>query len=125
MSLCRAFLTFILTTVAFSFFTKYAAAELKPVLQDIGKISISVDAEGNNEVAGGTIQVNKSPQATVKRAFLMASSNHGRELAQLPLAKEGVQLYHLDSLENLYLRPQLLKPGTNIFVPTLNRVNVS
>ena len=67
-------------TAVFCFSTKYAYAALKPVFQDIGKISISVDAEGNNEIAGGTVQVNKPPQATVKRAFLMASSNHSRKI---------------------------------------------
>ncbi|MGH2569207.1 MAG: hypothetical protein ACRDGA_12795, partial [Bacteroidota bacterium] len=55
-----------------------AWAALEPVFQDIGKVSISVDAEGNNDAAGGTIRVNKPAGATVRKAFLMANS-HGVE----------------------------------------------
>ena len=58
-----------------------AFAELKPVFQDIGKISISVDAEGNNNTDGGALQVKKPQGATVKKAFLMASSYDQRAIA--------------------------------------------
>lgn len=54
----------------------YAQAALRPVIHELGNISISVDAEGNNDPARGTIQVDKPPGATVRRAFLMANS-HG------------------------------------------------
>ena len=47
---------------------------LTPVIQEFGNISISVDAEGNNDPAGGTISVEKPPGATVRSAFLMATS---------------------------------------------------
>lgn len=53
-----------------------ARADLQPVAQFFGKISLSVDAEGNNNLAGGTIRVQKPGGATVRAAFLMANS-HG------------------------------------------------
>lgn len=53
-----------------------ARADLRPVAQFFGKISLSVDAEGNNNLAGGTIRVEKPGGATVRAAFLMANS-HG------------------------------------------------
>lgn len=53
-----------------------AIAGLSPIFQDTGRISVSVDGEGNNNSQGGFIQVNKPAGATVRRAFLMANS-HG------------------------------------------------
>jgi hypothetical protein len=51
-----------------------AFGQLMPVVQESGSISISVDANGNNDVMGGVLQVNKPAGATVRRAFLMAAS---------------------------------------------------
>ena len=53
-----------------------ALADLVPVVQETGNISVSVDAEGNNQTAGGTLRVEKPAGATVRRAVLMANS-HG------------------------------------------------
>ncbi|MDC1205470.1 hypothetical protein N8083_01325 [Candidatus Pacebacteria bacterium] len=62
----------------YSFGIHHVSAELNPVFQEIGKISVSVDAEGNNDIAGGTIQVDKPQGTTVKKAFMLASSFSGR-----------------------------------------------
>jgi Bacterial Ig-like domain (group 1) len=54
-----------------------AFGQLTPVVQESGSISISVDANGNNDVTGGVLRVNKPTGATVRRAFLMAASVGG------------------------------------------------
>ena len=64
----------LITTIILFFIVVPAWADLQPVVQEIGKISISVDAEGNNNSNGGTIRVNKPPGATVRGAFLIAAS---------------------------------------------------
>src|SRR5688572_14091538 len=66
-----------LTAIVISLFLASSAwADLQPFFQDIGKISLSVDAEGNNDSFGGTLGVNKPIGATVRKAFLLANS-HG------------------------------------------------
>jgi hypothetical protein len=51
-----------------------ALAQLTPVVQESGSISISVDANGNNDSTGGVLRVDKPAGATVRGAFLMAVS---------------------------------------------------
>jgi putative serine esterase DUF676 len=55
-------------------------AGLEPVVQVIGNISISVDAEGNNNISGGTIRVDKPNSASVRNAYLIAASYFGRTI---------------------------------------------
>lgn len=59
-------------------FAASAFADLVPFYQDSGKISVSVDANGNNNSEGGTIRVEKPTGATVRKAFLIAASWGGR-----------------------------------------------
>jgi hypothetical protein len=47
---------------------------LSPFTTVTGKVSLSVDAFGSNDPAGGTINVHKNAGATVKAAFLLAAS---------------------------------------------------
>jgi len=58
-----------------------ARAELVPVVQVTGRISVSADAQGNNNPSGGTLRVNKPAGATVRGAFLMAASYSNRTIA--------------------------------------------
>jgi hypothetical protein len=69
-----------------------AWADLQPVAQETGRISISVDAEGNNNSAGGTIRVDKPVGATVRSAFLMAASNSSRIIADGDVALAGTPI---------------------------------
>jgi hypothetical protein len=55
-----------------------AHAKLVPVVQATGKISVSVDGQGNNNPDGGTLRISKPAGATVRGAFLMAASNFSR-----------------------------------------------
>ena len=66
------------TAIGILFLALPASAALQPVVQEFGQISISVDAEGNNNSTGGTIRVDKPSGATIHKAFLMANS-HGLE----------------------------------------------
>jgi len=60
-------------------FSGYTHSGIELYWQDSGNISLSVDAEGNIDTLGGTISVDKpTGGGTVRRAFLMASSNGGR-----------------------------------------------
>lgn len=51
-----------------------AHAELAPFYQAIGQVSISVDAMGTID-ASGTVDVDKPPGSTVRKAFLISNSN--------------------------------------------------
>jgi uncharacterized repeat protein (TIGR01451 family) len=76
MSITRAFALFLLPHLL-TCNPNPAWAALEPMFQDIGRISVSVDGEGNNDAEfGGSLEVNKPVGATVRRAFLMANS-HG------------------------------------------------
>lgn len=51
-----------------------AAAPLAPMFSEIGRLSLSVDGLGTNDPAGGVVQVEKAPGATVRNAYLAATS---------------------------------------------------
>ena len=82
-----------------------ARADLQTVAQFFGNISLSVDAEGNNNAAGGTIQVQKPSGATVRAAFLMANSMDSSVI-------ESLQTGMLHSPAR-----QLLGIGPNLTIP--------
>lgn len=50
-------------------------ADLKPVVQMTGRVTLSVDAEGNNNAGGGQLRVNKPVGSTVQAAYLMAATH--------------------------------------------------
>jgi hypothetical protein len=52
----------------------HAYAALSPFTSASGKVSLSVDALGTNDPAGGTIRVQKGAGATVRKAYLFAAS---------------------------------------------------
>lgn len=52
----------------------HAYAALGPFTSASGKVSLSVDALGTNDQAGGTIRVQKGAGATVRKAYLFAAS---------------------------------------------------
>lgn len=58
----------------------FKAHGLTPVVQIIGKVSVSVDAGGSNDPSGYFVRVEKPEGATVRGAFLMAASNSRREI---------------------------------------------
>jgi Bacterial Ig-like domain (group 1) len=51
-----------------------AGSSLAPFDTESGKISQSVDGNGNNDPAGGTLRVQKNAGATVSKAFLLTAS---------------------------------------------------
>jgi hypothetical protein len=52
----------------------HASAALSPFASESGKISLSVDALGSNDPAGGMIRVQKNAGATVRKAWLFAAT---------------------------------------------------
>lgn len=79
----------LIAMVTVSFIAAPAWADLTPVVQVIGRVSVSVDAEGNNNSLGGTIRIVKPGGATVRSAFLMAASNFNRVVADGDVALAG------------------------------------
>src|SRR5712692_5650173 len=75
--------------MAILIFSERGRAELRPVVQVIGKLSVSVDAAGNNNPDGGTIRVQKPLGATVHSAYLMAASNFNRIIANGDITLAG------------------------------------
>ena len=67
-------------------------AGLEPVVQVIGNVSISVDAEGNNNPSGGTIRVNKPSGASVRKAYLMAASFFNYTITDSDIALAGTMV---------------------------------
>ena len=52
-----------------------AQAQLAPVVQESGAVTLSVDALGTNDPAGGSVMVDKPMGATVRSAYLAACSH--------------------------------------------------
>lgn len=71
----------LITVLLFSFISRPTWANLEPIVQETGNVSVSVDAEGNNNFAGGTISVNKPSGTTVRAAYFMTASNFNRVIA--------------------------------------------
>lgn len=63
------------------FFNTLAWANLVPIVQVTGKISVSVSAKGDNNQMGYSLQVNRPGGTRVRGAFLMAASYGGRSIA--------------------------------------------
>lgn len=57
--------------------TGLAHAGLSPYASETGKISLSVDALGTNDPAGGPIRVQKNAGATVRKAYLFGAKTPG------------------------------------------------
>lgn len=70
-----------LIAIALGGFVPQAHAELRPVVQIVGRVSVSVDAEGNNNPAGGTVRVQKPLGGTVRSAYLLAAGLSNRFIA--------------------------------------------
>ena len=68
--------------------TSSASAQLAPVVQESGQITISVDGEGNN-VGTGTVRVDKPVGATVRSAYLTAASHSSRTIADGDITLAG------------------------------------
>jgi len=62
--------------IALSFIGAPASADIKPIIQLTGQLTVSADANGNNGLGGGFLRVDKPAGGTVRAAYLMAAS-HG------------------------------------------------
>ena len=54
-----------------------SSTSLAPVVNIVGHVSVSVDGLATNNPAGGAVNVQKSPGATVRQALLLAASTGG------------------------------------------------
>jgi hypothetical protein len=66
-----------LACVSVPFAATRSGASLIPIVQETGRISVSVDAAGSNSELGTSLRVNRPAGATVRKAYMMAAS-HGR-----------------------------------------------
>lgn len=89
-SRCNRILVLLTAIVIPLFVVASVWADLQPVIQESGRISLSVDAEGNNNTSGGTIRVNKPSGAIVRSAFLMAASLFDRVIADGDVSLAGM-----------------------------------
>src|SRR6266851_7568369 len=62
--------------IALSFVGTPAWADIKPIIQLTGQLTVSADDNGNNNPGGGFLRVDKPAGGTVRAAYLMAAS-HG------------------------------------------------
>lgn len=111
----RNFLSTVLIISLLSLFPMHPLkAELIPIWQDSGKISVSVNAEGNNNPEGGTIKISKPEGATVRKAFIMAASHSNRKIIDGDIVLENTPISWVKSVFN-----GISSSNTNFFNNTL------
>lgn len=69
-----------------------ASAQLAPIVQETGQISLSCDGNGTNSASGGVLQVDKPAGATVRGAYFFAASNFFRVINDGDISLAGVPL---------------------------------
>jgi hypothetical protein len=69
-----------------------AQAQLTAVVQESGRITLSADGDGQNNGGGGTVDFDKPAGATVRGAYLAASSNFNRVINDGDISLNGVPI---------------------------------